>query len=927
MNFRVTLTGLLLILLFPFLADAQTSTLRGSLQDNDSKSPIAGATITIKGSILSAITDDKGSFTINSVPYGNYSLEVVATNFEVPVGTIFNVPVNGPNTEAGVMSMSHTAYPTTAVAEENIPSVTLSDSDLKDESSQGVSAALGASRDPFAYAANFNFSVARFRSRGYSNEQVTYMNGVPVEDLVSGRTLFNTWGGLNDVIRSRESTYGLSPSEDTYGSLDGATSIDCKASRQRKQFQISYAAGNTSYDNRVMATYGSGMMKGGWSFAGSISRRWAKEGYVKGTYYDGWSWFMSVEKKFGENNTLSLSQIGANTINGRSTAAVAEVYELSGTHYYNPNWGYQNGKIRNSSIGHQQQPLTILSHEWKIDKNSNLETSLGYQYGVSSTTGFDWLNSPNPNPTYYRNLPSFQEDSASAVAVANDWINNESIRQVNWDHIYDVNKNGASTTVADGNGGTVTGKLSAYILEERVSDNKRITFNTVKNTSVGEHLTYTNGFSYQYQQTEFYKRASDLLGGDFYLNLNQYAEQSFPGDLDALQNDLNTPNQVVHVGDKFGYDYIATLRKSMFWLQLQFKFNKIDFYVGGNVSNSTFTRTGLYKSGIFKDNSYGDSPKQAFNNYSVKGGLTYKLNGRNYLYANGLFETRAPLFENTFLSPKTQNTTIADIDNANITSIEGGYLMRAPKIKIRATVFYTQKNNETDVQSFYDDQFRTFVNYAISNIDTRYVGLELGTEVTLGKGFTANAAVSLGDYYFNSRQHEIITSDNSPTVLANNTIYSKNFYVSGSPQNSATVGINYRAKKFWYLGVNGNYFDKRYTDFNRSRRTVEGVALLTADDPRRAAIIEQEKLGSAFTLNLNGGKSWKVNNWIKSWKRQTFLVLNASINNVLNNTDFRTNGFEQLRFDFTDKNVNKYAPKYNYAYGATYFIGLTLRFN
>ena len=927
MNFRVSLTNLLLLLLFPFLATAQNGILKGSLQDNESKTPISGATVIIKGSILSAVTDDQGSFTISGIPFGNYTIDVNAAGFEIPAGTIFPVTVNGPETSVGVLSMSHSVNQTPSPVEENIPTVSLSDSELKEEGSQSVSGVLGASRDPFASAAAYNFSIARFRRRGYENEEVTYMNGMPVEDLTSGRTLFSTWGGLNDVIRSRESTYGMAPSNNTYGSLDGSTSIDSKASRQRKQFQISYALSNRSYDNRVMATYGSGLMKGGWAFAGSISRRWAKEGFVKGTYYDGWSWFMSVEKKLGERSTLSLSHIGANTENGRSSPAVSEAYDLAGSHYYNPNWGYQNGKVRNSSVGRQQQPLTILSHEWKIDEHSNLETSLGYQYGTNSTTGLDWYNAPNPKPDYYRYLPSFQEDSAFAINVANDWRNNESTRQINWDNIININRNQATTLVRDGNGNVEIGKQSAYVLEERISEHKRITFNTTKTTSIGDHVVYTSGFSYQYQQSEFYKRISDLLGGDFYVNLNQYAEQSYPGDLNAIQNDLNNPNAILHVGDKFGYDYIATLQKSMFWLQGQFKFNKIDFYVGGNLSNTSFYRTGLYKSGIFQDNSFGDSPRQAFNNYSIKGGLTYKLNGRNYLFANSVFETRAPLFENTYLSPRTQNTIVPGVDDENITSVEAGYLMRSPKVKIRATAFFTQSNNGTDVQSFYDEQYRTFVNFSVSNIDKRYVGIELGIEANLGKGLTATGGLSLGDYYFNSRQHQIITQDNSPTILGDNVIYSKNFYIAGSPQTAGTVGLNYRSKKFWYVGINANYFDKIYTDYSRTRRTVGAVALLAEDDPIRKGIIEQEKLSSQYTLDLSAGKSWKVNRFIKSWKRQTFLVLNASINNILNNTDFRTGGYEQQRFDYTDKNINKYAPKYFYAFGTTYFVGLTLRFN
>ena len=57
--------------------------------------------------------------------------------------------------------------------------------------------------------------------------------------------------------------------------LRGAYSIDSRASRQRKQLQASYAISNRSYDNRVMISYGSGILNKGWSYALSGSRRWA----------------------------------------------------------------------------------------------------------------------------------------------------------------------------------------------------------------------------------------------------------------------------------------------------------------------------------------------------------------------------------------------------------------------------------------------------------------------------------------------------------------------------------------------------------------------------------------------------------------------------------------------------------------------------
>jgi hypothetical protein len=107
------------------------------------------------------------------------------------------------------------------------------------------------------------------------------------------------------------------------------------------------------------------------------------------------------------------------------------------------------------------------------------------------------------------------------------------------------------------------------------------------------------------------------------------------------------------------------------------------------------------KNGLFQNNSFGESKTQNFVNYAVKGGATYKLNGRNYLFMNVAQMTRAPFFENAFVSARTRNQYVPGLTEERIFSTEGGYLLRAPKVKARAVVYYTQFTNQTNTVSFY----------------------------------------------------------------------------------------------------------------------------------------------------------------------------------------------------------------------------------
>jgi hypothetical protein len=290
---------------------------------------------------------------------------------------------------------------------DNLPTLSLDDNDLGDGGSQNISSLLTAGRDPFYSAASFNFSAVRFRIRGYDNDLFsTFMNGIPMDNLDNGFTPFGLWGGLNDVMRNRDQSWGLRYNTFTFGDIGGNTNIDSRASRQRAQTTINYAASNRNYNNRLMLTHSTGLSKKGWAFTFSGSRRWAQEGYVPGTHYDGWGYFVAVDKRINQNHLLSFTGFGAPTENGRQGASVAEMLELAGTNFYNPNWGYQNGKKRNASVGRTHQPVLILTHDFRLNNKTTLTTAAAYSFGNRSVTALDWYNAADPRPDYYRYLPS-----------------------------------------------------------------------------------------------------------------------------------------------------------------------------------------------------------------------------------------------------------------------------------------------------------------------------------------------------------------------------------------------------------------------------------------------------------------------------------------------------------------------------------------
>ena len=805
-------------------------------------------------------------------------------------------------------------------AVSNISTISIDENDLGDGVSQNVSSILTAGRDPFKSAAAYNFSALRFRIRGYDSDlSAVFMNGISMDNLDNGFTPFGVWGGLNDVMRNRDVSIGLRPNTFAFGDIAITNSIDTRASKQRKQTEVGYGVSNRNFVHRIDLTHSTGISKKGWAFSFTGTRRYANEGYFSGTSYDSWSWFAAVDKRIGQKHLLSLVTFGAPTKSGRQGTAVKEAFDLVGTTDYNPFWGWQNGKKRNAAVVRTDQPYVILTHDYRVNNNSSLVTAVNFSKGDRASSNLDWYRADNPNPLYYRYMPSYWDDPSLKAQLTKEWQTNDDVRQVNWNRLYDANTNNMETF----NG--VTGKRSRYVQFEFVTNTTKLNGNTVFNTKIGDHVEITTGASYQYQKNHNYKKIVDLLGGDYYVDLNQFAERINANNPDFPQSNLNNPNRVVRKGDDYSYNYDIEVRKAAGWFQMLMKYNKVDYYVALELSNTSYNRNGNYRNGLFPTNSFGKSTTQNFDNVALKTGLTYKINGRNYLYANLAMLTRAPFFDNVYVSPRIRNTTQDNVTSEEINSLEVGYTLNAPKLKVRLTGYYTEFKNQMNVLTFFHDTYLNLVNYAINGINKTHSGGELGIETRVIPNVVINGAAAIGRYFYTSKQQSTTTIDNDATIVSRDEIYAKDYYVGGTPQEAYSFGVTYRSPKFWNVGLTYNFFDAMYVEINPLRRTASAVQGLIPGSDQWKKILDQQRLPSQSTLDLYASYSWKLP---KKWsinKKDNFLFFSLSASNLLNNTNIVPFAFEQLRFDNITE-YDRFPRRFNYNYGTNYSLSVNYRF-
>ncbi|MEM9687567.1 MAG: carboxypeptidase-like regulatory domain-containing protein, partial [Bacteroidota bacterium] len=365
---------LFLFVFFHVLALPQaTFDVEGRVVANVGKMSLSGVLVHLKGKALEQQTKTDGTFAFANVPPGNYTLRLARTGYHTMTLPI----VVDAHLNMGSIPLK------LDLVQELTNSITLTEHDLNadDYTVETTSVLLRASRDVFSGIAAFEFGQTFFRPRGLDSENaVVLINGIAMNALFNGRPQWNNWGGLNDITRNQEVAPGLSPSDYHFGGLLGTTHISTRASDYSPRLRLSASSSNRSYAGRLMATYSSGFQNKAFAYTVAVSRRWAAEGFVEGALYDAYSLFGAFEYRPHKNHSLNFSAVYTPVRSGRTAPNTQEVFDLKGSRY-NPYWGYQDGRIRNSRIRRIKAPLFMLSHYWAINSKSKLTTTIACQTG------------------------------------------------------------------------------------------------------------------------------------------------------------------------------------------------------------------------------------------------------------------------------------------------------------------------------------------------------------------------------------------------------------------------------------------------------------------------------------------------------------------------------------------------------------------
>ena len=762
-----------LLLLAMFLTSATIfaqGTLTGTVMDSETNGPLPGANVKVTGTNNGTMTDFDGNFSLE-VGAAAGSIEITFVGYEkktvkftlkgeaTDLGEIVLSPDAGALDEVVITTYSLAIDRKTPVA---VSTIKAQDIELK-LSNKEFPEILQSTPGIYAHKQGGGFGDAELRLRGFDSENVAVMiNGVPVNDMENGRVYWSNWAGLSDVTRTMQVQRGLGASKVAVPSIGGTINIVTKSTDAEKGGNVFTSTGNDGY-LKVGGTVSTGQMENGFAATVAVSRT-SGNGFVDGTEFTGYSYFVNFAKEINEDHELSFTAFGAPQEHGqRQNAHLISAYRESERGIrFNGDWGYLNGEVTHVQDNFYHKPQMSLNHYWTISDKSKLSTAVYASFGTGGGGGFDGAADLESLDSEYRSgyLQPFNLDQ-----VVNENVNNGAL--------------GSETILYDSrNDHNWYGALSTFT------------------TEITEDIDLLAGVDLRYYKGKHFQEVKDLLGGTYWLDED---------------SDENNPANVARVGDKINYYNDGLVHWEGGFLQAEYSKNDLSAFISGAISNTSYKRVDYFN--------YLDSDPQQETDWvsfvapSIKGGANYNINDNHNVFANIGFFERAPFFGTVFQN--YQNIVNDNAKNQKIFSYEVGYGFRSEKLRANVNLYRTEWNDKPFVQRFFDRETQENYFANILGVNALHQGIELDFTYKPFEELTINGMASIGDWKWNSNVTDVRIFNNEQEAVGDPIdLYLQDVPVGGAAQNTFALGANYQVIESSTIRVNWTYADNLYSQFD-----------------------------------------------------------------------------------------------------------------
>ena len=765
---------LTVVLLITSVTVFSQTALSGKVVD-ETNQPLPGATVVIKGSKIGASTDFDGNFNFDSsiesgtliISFIGYEAKAISFSGTKKFGTIKLTPSAESLDEIVITQTSFAIDRKTPVAVSTIKA-TLIENKL---GTQEFPEILKSTPGVYATKSGGGFGDGRLNLRGFNSENVAVLiNGVPVNDMESGRVYWSNWAGLSDVTGAMQVQRGLGASKVAVPSIGGTINILSKTTDVEAGGNFGTSFGNDGYF-KVGGTVSTGLLESGLAATISASRT-SGDGYVDGTEFDGANYFVNLSWQVNEDHKVALTSFGAPQRHGqRQNRSLISTYRNAESgNKFNPDWGMRGGKTVHIEDNFYHKSQTSLNWYWDINDTSNLSTALYYSNGSGGGGGTAGSN---------RNL--------FKVRIGGD------DQPVDIDNIVDINR-------ANGEQGLGS---EAFL---RASRNDHIWYGmlTTYDLDLGEELKLTAGVDLRNYTGSHFQEATDLLGGTYALD----------------DSDLNNPNKAVKVGDKMAYYNDGEVGWQGVFTQLEYDIDQWSAFVSLAGSNTSYRRIDYFN--YLDSDPLQETDKYNFFGFSTKGGANFRIDDHHNVFANiGYFE-KAPSFR-AFENGQFDNENInPDADNEKIFSMELGYGYRSEKFAANVNLYRTLWKDRFLSQRFESQEGQDF--YAsILGVNALHQGIEIDFTYEALDNLSFYGMLSLGDWEWQNDLVDVPVFDEDQNQVGTVDLFIKGLKVSDAAQTTAALGMDWEIMDKTHFTVDYNYFANMYADFDPNDRGEEGL--------------------------------------------------------------------------------------------------------
>ena len=750
-------------------------------------------------------------------------------------------------------------------------------------------------KDLYEEVTAYRFSFAEYARRGfYFTEREATLDGVALRH--SNISLLRRLGiderAYAGIAHSHSNISGMA-GEDEFSTTDGVPVEDRN---------VSMFFSGKGYLGGIRATR-HWLMRRGWSMSMYAALKGGDDLYVKGVYNNAIDVALRVTKSFNSGAMLSFVALESDGERGLRSGSTEEAFTLTGDKLYNPSWGRQQGKVRNSRVRKESVPFAMASLSTPLGNNTHMNIAVGGDYGLRSYSTLGWYDAMTPRPDNYRYLPSYFSSKDVAAEVEDRWRSgDERYTQIDWAEIYSQNRMSADGAV--------------YALDERVERIARAEVVAHFESELGQNLTLGYGVRGRYNSSRNYKQMADLLGATHLLDMDYYLadDDTFSN---RLQNDLRNPDRKVAVGDRFSYDYALVERGVEANASLEYLANRWHFDVGVAVGATQQYRQGYFEKEIFAgEKSYGRSGVVDFAPYTVKASLGYSFSARHNIDFGAMMAEVAPDVEDMFLNPQYNNRMVDNPTTERHLAAELNYMFNSPNVKALLSAYYTRTENEREVFRAYDDLSATYCDVDVAGLGITRYGVEASSEIKLSRTLRGSLSAAAGRYIYSDNPFVTHYADADNRIISSRSqSLMDNCYVGGAPMISGSAEITYM-NRGWVASVGAQALALRYVDASPIRRTERVALQASASEEIYREFMSKNRLGDAVTVDAS------LSRWFNIGASRLSLTL--SVRNLLGSRNIVYGGYESSRIrNYMSGAQRIYAPQddvLTYAYPRTYYV-------